>query len=138
MLEKAPIRVVVLLIGTNNLSNGFNPEEVADGIGRLIKAIREKATKSKVLLLGILPRGRSIHEAAFGERLREVNARLATMADGRSIFFLDVGARLAEPDGSILPEVMPDGLHVAGPGYLRWLDAMRPTLDQLLADNKKE
>jgi hypothetical protein len=58
------------------------------------------------------------------------------MADGRGVFFLDVGAKLAEPDGSIRPEVMPDGLHVAGPGYLRWLDAMGPTLNQLLADNK--
>jgi beta-glucosidase len=137
-LQKAPIRVVVLLIGTNNLSNGFTPEEVADGIGRLITAIQERTPQSKVLLLGILPRGRSIDEAPFGERLREVNARLATMADGRGVFFLDVGAKLAEPDGSIRPEVMPDGLHVAGPGFTRWLDAMKPTLDQLLGDTKVE
>jgi hypothetical protein len=27
---------------------------------------------------------------------------------------------------------MPDKLHVAGPGYVRWMEAMSPTLDALL------
>lgn len=138
VLDKAPIRVVVLLIGTNNLSNGFTPEEVAEGTGRLIKAIQEKAPKSHVLLLGVLPRGRLLNDPSFAEKRRDVNAGLARLADGKDVVFLDVGPALAEADGAILPEVMPDGLHLAMPGLTRWLDAMGPVLDPLLVGAKRE
>lgn len=30
------------------------------------------------------------------------------------------------------PAIMPDKLHPALPGYIRWMDAMRPTLNNLL------
>ena len=30
---------------------------------------------------------------------------------------------------------MPDKLHVAEPGYARWMDAMKPTLDKLLNES---
>ena len=30
---------------------------------------------------------------------------------------------------------MPDKLHVAEPGYTRWMDAMKPTLDKLLNES---
>jgi lysophospholipase L1-like esterase len=42
---------------------------------------------------------------------------------------------LVEPDGTIAKAVMPDKLHVAAPGYTRWLEAMSPTLDLLLNEH---
>jgi beta-glucosidase len=81
--------------------------------------------------MGILPRGESIREAN-NEKIRQTNAKLASLADNTRVFYLDVGDQLVEPDGSISKEIMPDKLHLAGPGYTRWMDAMKPTLDKLL------
>ena len=83
------------------------------------------------LLLGILPRGASVKDE-INEAIRQTNAKLATLADQKQVFYLDVGDKLVEPDGTIAKEVMPDKLHVAGTGYTRWMEAMRPTLDKLL------
>jgi lysophospholipase L1-like esterase len=120
-LDKAAPKVVVLLIGTNNLTGKFTPDEIAANIGGLIQALQTKTAQSKILLLGILPRGASIKDEINGA-IRQTNAKLATLADPKQVFFLDVGDKLIEPDGSISPAVMPDKLHVAGPGYTRWMD----------------
>lgn len=126
-------KVIVLLIGTNNITARQTPDDIAQGIGSLLKAIQEKALKSKILLLGILPRGESIKEES-NEKIRQTNAKLALLADNRLVFYLDVGDKLVEPDGSISKDVMPDKLYVAMPGYIRWMDAMKPTLDTLLSN----
>jgi lysophospholipase L1-like esterase len=131
VLDKIHPKVIVLLIGTNNITAGLTPDEVAEGIATLLKAIQDKAPASKILLLGILPRGESIKEEN-NEKIRQTNAKLALLADNTRVFYLDVGDKLVEPDGSISREIMPDKIHVAAPGYIRWMDAMKPTLDQLL------
>jgi len=130
-LDKAAPKVVVLLIGTNNLTGKFTPDEITADIGALLKAIQSKTAQSKILLLGILPRGASIKDEV-NETIRQTNAKLAVLADQKQVFYIDVGDKLIEPDGSISPAVMPDKLHVAGPGYTRWMEAMGPTLDKLL------
>jgi lysophospholipase L1-like esterase len=131
LFDRAAPKVVVLLIGTNNLTGKFTPDELTADIRTLPKAIRSKSAKSKILLLGILPRGASIKDE-INESIRRTNAKLATLADQKQVFYLDVGHKLVEPDGTIAKEVMPDKLHVAGPGYTRWMEAMAPTLDRLL------
>ena len=130
-LDKAAPKVVVLLIGTNNLTAKFTPDELTADIGALLKAIQNKSARSKILLLGILPRGASINDE-INETIRQTNAKLATLSDQKQIFYLDVGDKLIEPDGSIAKEVMPDKLHVAALGYTRWMEAMGPTLEKLL------
>ncbi|RFC45725.1 MAG: Lysophospholipase L1 [Verrucomicrobia bacterium] len=130
-LDKAAPKVIVMLIGTNNLTGKCTPEEIAANIGGLIQAIQTKTAQSKILLLGILPRGVSTKDE-INASIRQTNAKIAALSDQKHVFYLDVGDKLVEPDGTISPTVMPDKLHVAGPGYIRWLEAMQPTLETLL------
>jgi len=129
-LEAVPLKTVVLLIGAANLFNGFTPEEIAGGIEKLVKMVEEKAPGAKILLLGVLPMRVSVEP--HNEDVQRLNAKLQALADGKGVFYLDVGPSLLEPDGGISPEVMPDGGHVALPGFLRWMEAMKPTLERLL------
>ena len=133
VLHKVHPKALVLLIGTNNISANLTPDEIAQGIDSLLKAIHAKVPACDILLLGILPRGESI-EDSVNETIRQTNAKLALLADNKRVFYLDVGSKLVEPDGSISSEIMPDKLHVAGPGYIRWMEAMKPTLDRLLSE----
>ena len=135
-LEATPLKALVLLIGTNN-TGAFTSEEIAGGIQKLVKIVEEKTPESKVLILGVFPRGPAINDPK-NRRIHALNAKLKDLADGKKVFYLDVGPSLAEPDGSISLEVMPDHLHVALPGFLRWMDAMKPTLQSLLPDRPQK
>jgi len=135
-LEATPLKALVLLIGTNN-SGAFTSEEIAGGIQKLVKMVEEKAPEAKVLILGVFPRGPAINDPK-NARIHALNAKLKDLADGKRVFYLDVGPSLAEPDGSIPREVMPDQLHVALPGFLRWMEAMKPTLQSLLPSRPQE
>lgn len=49
----------------------------------------------------------------------QVNAMLPALADGKNVFFLDIGPKFLDPQGNLSKEIMPDGLHPnAGLSYL--------------------
>ncbi len=127
-------RVVVVLIGTNNLLDD-TPEEIALGIAAVVKRLRTKLPHARILLLGIFPRddvpSRS-RPSVIDVRIAAVNARSARLDDGESVRFLDIGARFREPDGSVPRKLMPDLLHLSLSGYRTWADAMEPLLWTLL------
>jgi lysophospholipase L1-like esterase len=127
-------KVVVLLIGTNNTGHREeDPATTAAGIRRLLDEIGQRLPAAKVLLLAVFPR-----DPQPGTRLRRINQRIneiiAGYADQRRVFFLDVGPALTGADGSLSPEVMPDGLHLSEEGYRRWAGAMEPMLAKLMGN----
>jgi lysophospholipase L1-like esterase len=122
-------KVVVLMIGTNNTLRDSEADILA-GVQAIVKQICSRLPETKVLLLGIFPRGRTF-DAQRGKIL-QVNQALAKMADGKNIFFMDFGPQLIEADGSISPSVMPDSLHLSGCGYEIWAEAIEPKLKELL------
>lgn len=63
---------------------------------------------------------------------RRINARLATLADGKTIRFLNINNRLAEANGRLFEGMMADRLHPAIRGYQVWADALRPIFIELL------
>ena len=125
-------KVVVLLIGTNNAGNeddgkprNTTPEIVA-GVTTLVKELRARLPASKVLLLGIFPRGEK--NDPVRAQVQEVNSQLARLDDGKMVKFLDLGSRLLEADGTLSREIMPDLLHPNERGYRIWAQAMEDTL----------
>jgi len=133
-LKEAPVQLAVILIGTNNLSNQATVEEIAEGVKLLLDDVRKDLPQAKILLQGVLPRGASLDDP-INKTIQSLNAKLSSLADNETVFFQDFGPSLVEPDGSISPEVMPDRLHVAMPGFLRWMEAMKPTLERLLTSH---
>ncbi|HTL31460.1 MAG TPA: GDSL-type esterase/lipase family protein [Tepidisphaeraceae bacterium] len=126
-------KVTVLMIGTNNLRYG-EPDKIAEAIELIVKQIREK-TGSKVLLLGIFPRGADPAKddvKMFRGKIAKINQRIAKLDDGKEIKYLDISGAFLEKDGSISKAIMKDGLHPTEEGYKRWVDAMQPTLDEML------
>lgn len=126
-------KVAVLMIGTNNTGyRGENPQTTAAGIRRLLDEIRQRLPATKVLLLGVFPRGAKADDFQRGMNER-VNRIIAGYADGRSVFFLDFGKAFLSPDGTLPREVMPDLLHPNEKGYAIWQGAMDAELQQLLS-----
>jgi lysophospholipase L1-like esterase len=126
-------KVVVLMIGTNN-AGGSTPDEIAQGVTAIVHELRDRLPKTKVLLLGVFPRGQK--PAAIRERLKSVNEKIAKLGDGSTVRFLDIGKSFLSEDGTISNKIMPDYLHLSRRGYRVWADAMEPVLWSMLDDPK--
>jgi lysophospholipase L1-like esterase len=133
-------KVVVLLIGTNNLASnatyGENSvEDTVKGVTAVVHAIQQKAPQAKILLMAIFPRQDPPPKARpdINERINQVNAQIARLADDKTIKFLNINDQLADKDGKLVPGVMGrDNLHPAEKGYELWATAMTPILTQWL------
>ena|GEM_PF-584457 len=122
-------KVVVLLIGTNNIA--LAAEDIIKGDTAVVSEIHRRLPDAKVLLMGIFPRGADASDPARA-KIKDVNAALAKLDDGTKTRFLDIGNKLLAPDGSITKEIMPDALHPTAQGYQIWADAMQPLLEEMM------
>jgi lysophospholipase L1-like esterase len=130
-------KVVMLMIGTNNSNGNDNTaEEIADGIKAIVEEIHKKSPETKVLLLGIFPRGADPNAENVKkqrEKLKAVNAIIAKLDDkGKTVKFLDIGDKFLEKDGTISKDIMPDSLHLSPKGYQIWADAVKEPIAELM------
>ncbi len=125
-------RLVVLLIGTNNLGNGDDtPAETAAGVAAVVAKLREKLPGSPILLLAVFPREREPNEP-LRRAVVELNRLIAPLGGGTHVHYLDIGPVFLRPDGVLPTTIMPDYLHLSPAAYQLWADAIRPTLDRLI------
>jgi len=149
-------KVVVLLIGTNNL-NANGSDEIADGVNAIVKELNQQLPQAKVLLLGLFPRAvkktdpfpikgkdkdkdkdkEPKEKDPLREKVKEVNERLAKLYDDKSnknVRYLDIGAKFLDKDGELSDRNMPNNVNLSPTGYQVWADAMLPTLKELLKE----
>jgi len=120
-------KVVVLKIGTNNM--GDTDENIAHGIKQILDILKMKLPNTKVLLLGILPRG----DDNLNKHIRNINSIISHYADGNSVQFLDMYSHFVDEMGHVIPTLyVPDKLHLALPGYEMWAQTMDPLLHKML------
>lgn len=124
-------RVVMVMIGTNNM-NINTTEEIAAGVTAICEELHVRLPQSKILLLGIFPRGAKAD--AGRDKIAAANRELAKLHGTRNITYLDIGKVFLEADGSISPAIMNDFLHPTEAGYERWGAAVAPTLEKLLTN----
>ena len=97
----------------------------------IIERLAKKTPDTKVLILGIFPRGEKsddklrVHNAA-------INEILAKMADGKKVHYLDIDKGFLQPDGTLTKEIMPDLLHLSAKGYQIWADSIKDKLTELM------
>ncbi|MFT5094612.1 MAG: lysophospholipase L1-like esterase [Porticoccaceae bacterium] len=127
-------KAAVIMIGTNN-SGSNSSEQIAEGVSVIVKQLREKLPEMKILVLGVFPRGmnnedqrRKVNEGA--------NAIFAKLDDGKQVFYLDIGKKFLEEDGTLTREIMPDLLHLSEQGYTIWAESIEEKVASLLGEKK--
>ncbi|HLO77067.1 MAG TPA: GDSL-type esterase/lipase family protein [Magnetospirillum sp.] len=117
-------KAVVMMIGTNNTGHRLeDPALIVAGIKKDLDEIRQRQPQAKVALLAVFPRGEKPDDA-LRRHNDKVNALLPALADGKQVFFLDIGGLLTGPDGTLSKDVMPDLLHPNQRGYEIWARSM--------------
>jgi len=121
-------KIVVLEIGTNNVSNDSDAIDITKGIQAAVAAIRSKSPNSVVIVTAIFPRKDSM---SFMPVVGTINRHLEKMADGRQVRYLNINDKI---DGMLNP----DGLHPTLQAYQVWADALKPIFRELLGPPSAE
>ena len=131
-LHRIKPKAAVIMIGTNN-SGSNSSQEIADGVEVIVKQLRKKLPETKVLLLGVFPRG-----ADKADKRRQVNeganATFKKIADGKSVHYLDIGQKFLKEDGTLPRDIMPDLLHLSEKGYTIWAESIEAKLKELMGE----
>jgi lysophospholipase L1-like esterase len=137
-------KLVVLMIGTNNTGHQGRPqaelngaiynckaEHTADGVRAILNKLHAKLPDTKVLLLGIFPRGADATDP-MRKQNAETNALISKYADGQKVHYLDISSTFLQPDGTLSKDIMPDLLHLSEKGYDLWAAAIEAKVKELL------
>jgi beta-glucosidase len=130
-------KLAVVMIGTNNTGVRRDPpEETAAGIQAILSTLRERLPDTKILVLGVFPRG-----ASADDPLRQITVAInnlaRTYADNQQIFFLDLSPLFLDKQGRLAQHLMPDYLHPNKLGYQVWADGMEDMLKRLWGEQRQ-
>ncbi len=126
-------KVVVLLAGANNMA--YRADDILLGDMAIVQDIHQKLPLSKLLILGIFPRGADPDNpvvASMRDKIKKVNTGLAQLDDGQMTRYLDIGPKFLGDKDVLLTNLIPDGFHLNSQGYQTWADAMQDTLDDMM------
>ncbi len=124
-------KVAVMMIGTNNTGHSMqDPEQVAEGVESILEILHQKIPDTKILLLGVFPRGQSPFDKMRQNNVA-LNQIIRRLADGKNVHYMDIGDAFLEADKTLSKDIMPDLLHLNKEGYQRWAEAIEPKLKEL-------
>jgi len=124
-------KVVVLMIGTNNMGQGA--AYIVKGVTTIVDLLRRKLPNTKVLLLGVFPRGdKDTRVLQWEPDISTINSLISKHADGKNVVYLDMRSSFLADPNHLKAGIFPDGLHLNHDGYQIWADTMAPTLKKML------
>jgi beta-glucosidase len=143
-IEGISPKLAVLMIGTNN-SGSNTSEQIAAGVKLIVEKLREKLPNTKVLVLAVFPRGANLDAAKKktekglpSDAQRKVNEGaneiIKGLADNKMVYYLDIGPKFLEADGTLSREIMPDLLHLNERSYSIWAESIEPKVKELMGE----
>ncbi|MCG9695920.1 platelet-activating factor acetylhydrolase IB subunit [Shewanella sp. Isolate11] len=127
-------KLSVMMIGTNNIGHGSStPEQTVEGVKMILARLEQKLPETKVLLLSVFPRGTDEHDD-LRKKVNQINLGLPALADGKQVYYLDIGSKFVDENKVLPKSIMPDLLHPNTKGYEIWAEAIEPSVAKLLED----
>ncbi len=129
-------KAVVLLIGTNDIGNGARPDDVADNIEAIIRALRKSNVNLPIIICRVMPR--SDQNLRFASNVRKLNTMIDQLAKTQTnAVECDTWSLFAASDGGCQPEFFRDDLlHLNQKGYAKWAAALKPIFTKLNLETK--
>jgi beta-glucosidase len=161
-----PKLAVIMIGTNNSNNKDNTSAEIAEGIKAIVAKLRDKLPETKILLLAVFPRGamsdaqiekiverdekkkpdaaelpakiaaKRDYVKSQRKKIADVNETVSKLADNKSIFYLDIGPKFLDADGTIPDDIMPDHLHLSPKGYQIWADAIEAKVADLLGEKK--
>ncbi|HTN01446.1 MAG TPA: GDSL-type esterase/lipase family protein [Planctomycetaceae bacterium] len=121
---------VVLLMGTNDLEEGAEPEVIAGNLKLILADIKTHNSKVPVILCQVFPSSETKKRPA--DKIKKINELYAAAVKGDpQVTLIDTWKLFANEQGDAKAEEFPDLLHPNQIGYDKWAAALRPILATL-------
>ena len=129
---------VVLLIGTNDLEEGADPEVINGDLKLILAELKHHDPKMPVVLCQVFPSSETKKRPA--EKIRRINQLYAATVRGDAqVTLIETWPLFAGEHGDAKLEEFPDLLHPNEAGYAKWSAALRPILATLgLLENEPD
>jgi lysophospholipase L1-like esterase/dienelactone hydrolase len=118
-------KAVSILIGTNDLDQGTEPEVVAENLKVIVADLLAANPKLPIVINKVMPRG--ARPGYFPDKIKKLNALYEAAFSGNpQITFCDTWTLFEVADGQCAKEEFPDMLHPNAEGYTKWKNALTP------------
>jgi lysophospholipase L1-like esterase len=114
--KKYQPKLIVLMIGVNNINCGINSEITSQHIKNIIATILSIHPEVKILLRGILPYGKYKTDRSR-IIIEEINVTISKYENNVNVFYIDNGSLFVNDEGTLKEELLPDLLHLSKQGY---------------------
>ena len=123
-------KAVVLLIGTNDIGNGANPNDVADNIDEIIKEMKKAYPKMPIIVCEVMPSSEKKQRPA--DKIKKLNSLIKKdVRWKRHVYLCDTWSIYADANGDAPQALFPDLLHPNTAGYAKWEAALKPIFTKL-------
>ncbi len=129
-LDRIDPKIVILLAGTNNLDKD-SEETIMTGIREIAEIIQQRLKKTKLVILGLLPRNTNATGINYARKIGRINGQLESLYANTGVTYRDVGKELLNEQGVVNDTIMPDGLHLNRHGYEIIGPKLRGIIDEL-------
>ena len=121
LLSNREYDTIYLMLGINEL--GYDMDQTVDVYGKLVEDISKSQPNAKIMIqanLHVTQEKSRNHDYITNERIDEFNDKIAGLADGKNIFYLDANPEYDDENGAMSPEVTSDGAHLYAKYYEQW------------------
>jgi lysophospholipase L1-like esterase len=121
---------VVILIGTNDLEEGADPETIVQNLKLILAQLKRQDAAMPIILCQVFPSSETKKRPAA--RIKKLNQLYAAAVKGDpQVTLVETWPMFANAQGDAKPEEFPDLLHPNQAGYAKWAAAIRPILATL-------
>lgn len=120
--QKSYDRIFVML-GINEL--GYNFDKTVETYGQVVETLRELQPEAYIHIQANLhvTKAKSDGDKLYNnDNINRLNEALASLADGESVFYMDVNPAFDDEDGALGGGLSGDGVHPYGKCYATWAD----------------
>src|SRR5699024_9326616 len=129
IVKKNPQKVF-LLIGTNDLAAGLDPDSILTNIYRIVSLIHDYSPTTRMYVQSIFPVNKKPEKfpdhTNKGKQIKYINSRLKKAAETKDYTYINVYDALKDEQGHLDLRYTNDGLHLLGAGYMVWKHVLYP------------
>ena len=128
ILQGQPAKIFIQS-GVNDVSHGVSADSIARAMEKLVVLIKTRSPRTKIYLQSMLPFNNSVREWKYLVGREQVvvdgNRLLEQVAQRQGVTWINLYPLFVDENGLLKAEYTNDGLHLMGPAYLIWRDAIK-------------
>ncbi len=127
---------VILLIGTNDLTNNRSDEKILGNIKKIIIRIKENRPYAKIYVQSIYPINETMQKEAdvledhkTNKRISKINKKLKELCKEEKVTYIDTYSTLLDENKELKRSYAEDGLHLTALGYIKVTNVLMPYIN---------